>query len=61
MPTISDRIKEPTVVCKLLTIAVLNPRSLNSCTKWLPVNAWGIMEMCPVISLVGRIAIATSQ
>ena len=56
-----ENTREINVVCKLFTNAVANPFSTNSSLKCPIVNVAGMTEMWPVISLVGRIAIATSQ
>ena len=61
IPTTRDSTREPKVVWRLLTIAVPNPFSVNSLAKCSIVRAWGISEMCPVISSVGRMAMASSQ
>ena len=57
----SETNREPNVVCKLLMMAVPKFLAENSSAKWMPVKLWGIKAICPLISSVGRIAIATSQ
>ena len=60
-PIISDSAVETSVVCKLLTMALPKPLAVKSCRKCSMVSDAGMTEMCPVISLVGRMAMATSQ
>ena len=57
----SDSAVEISVVCKLLTMALSKPFSVNSSLKCSRVSVPGMIEICPVISLVGRMAMATSQ
>ena len=60
-PTISDSTRELSVVCRLLMAAWPKPLLTNRLIKCSMVRDCGIREICPCISDVGRMAMATSQ
>ena len=61
MPTTRDSTRELRVVCRLLTVACPKPLLTNRLTKCSTVSECGMIEICPCISSMGRMAMAASQ